>query len=140
MKLVDVTSVDERISSAIENEFQLCLDATLEYEIFCNKLDKICTNVQELIAKAKDILTMTKNKLDLDLTKEILEGFIQMHEENIDHMKWDFAEIIETKEQELVPWQLRCFEDKEKIINSMDLLGTLLNSKIIRYITSLCIR
>lgn len=99
------------------------MDATLEYEVFCNKLDKISTNVQDLIKRAKEILVSTKDKLDLDLPREILEGFIQMHEENIDHMKWDFAEIIETKGMQLAPWQLRCFEDPEKIVTSQDLLG-----------------
>lgn len=92
VKLNNITTIDEQTCLAIEKEFQLCLDATLEYEVFCNKLDKISTNVQELIEKASDILVSTNKKLNLDLTREILEGFIQMHESNVDHMKWDFAD------------------------------------------------
>ena len=123
VRLNNITTIDEQTCLAIEKEYQLCLDATLEYEVFCNKLDKISTNVQELIEKARDILVSTKKKLKSDLTREILEGFIQMHESNVDHMKWDFAEIIETKGMQLAPWQLRCFEDKEKIVNSANLIG-----------------
>jgi GTP-binding protein EngB required for normal cell division len=129
--IIKLTSADQNHSSAdlalIEKEFQICQEATLEYEIFSNKLDKISSNVQLLIENAKNILVTAKNNLQLDLTKSILDGFIKTHEDNIDHMKWDFAEIIETKNMELAPWQLFCFEDKEKIIRSQDLLGKLIH-------------